>query len=225
MSELSTHRASPQATTGDAGRHLDHLVLATPDLAGAVARFAALTGVAPAQGGSHTGLGTANFLVGLGGAAYLEIVGPDPAQDTPIRPRPFGIDDLVETRLATWAVHPPDVDAVIAAARAAGHDPGDAFAMSRLTPTAETLRWRLTPDRGVVPFLIDWGDTPHPTTRGLPAVRLESFTLGHPDPALVRARLGALGLDVAVDRAERPSLAAEFTTPRGVVSTADLGGG
>lgn len=222
MSELSADRTSPQATTG--GRHLDHLVLATPDLAGAVARFSALTGVAPARGGSHTGLGTANFLVGLGGGAYLEIVGPDPDQDAPARPRPFGIDDLTTTRLVTWAVHPPGVDAVVAAARDAGYDPGDPFAMSRLTPTGETLRWRLTPDRGVVPFLIDWGDTPHPTTRGLPAVGLRSFTLGHPDPALVRARLDALRLDVAVGRADAPSLDAVFATPRGVLSTADLGG-
>ena len=203
---------------------LDHLVLATPDLAAAVARFTALTGVAPARGGSHTGLGTANFLVGLGGSAYLEIVGPDPSQAAPAAARPFGIDDLADTRLVTWAVHPPDVDLRVTAARAAGHDPGDAFAMSRLTPDGETLRWRLTPSRGVVPFLIDWGSTPHPTTRGLPAVGLRSCALAHPDPSLVRAQLDALGLDVPVDRADRPSLEAACGTPRGEVTTRDLSG-
>lgn len=222
MSDLSAGRASPPST---AAQLLDHLVLATPDLAATVARFAARTGIAPARGGSHTGLGTANVLVGLGGAAYLEIVGPDPSEPAPAAARPFGIDALVAAQLVTWAVHPPDVDGLVAAARAAGHDPGDAFAMSRRTPAGETLRWRLTPSRGVVPFLIDWGSTPHPTTRELPTVGLRSFTLAHPDPALVRAQLGALGLDVPVDRADRPSLAAEFDTPLGVVTTRDLAGG
>jgi len=56
---------------------LDHLVFAAPDLAAAVAQFTELTGVAPVPGGRHPGGGTANYLVGFGGAyrdGYLEIV-------------------------------------------------------------------------------------------------------------------------------------------------------
>ncbi|MHA3702140.1 VOC family protein [Jatrophihabitans sp. YIM 134969] len=201
--------------------HLDHLVLATPDIAAAAATFAADSGITPARGGSHTGLGTANVLVGLGGSAYLEIVGPDPAQPDPPQPRPFGIDDLDHTRLVTWAVHPPDVDAVVAAARAAGHDPGDPFAMSRRTPDGDELRWRLTPARGVVPFLIDWGDTPHPTTRDLPTVELLSLRCRHPDPAAVRDAFAALGIDLPVEHAAVPGLEAELRTPRGTVVLGD----
>ena len=72
---------------------IDHIVLAVPDLADGVAGFEGLTGVRPV-GRSHEGLGTANFLVGLGVGAYLEIIGPDPDRPRPGRPRPFGIDDL-----------------------------------------------------------------------------------------------------------------------------------
>lgn len=49
----------------------------------AVASFAGLTGVQPVSGGSHQGMGTTNFLVGLGAGAYLEIIGPDPNQPQP----------------------------------------------------------------------------------------------------------------------------------------------
>jgi hypothetical protein len=48
--------------------HLDHLVLATPDLAATVAHFTERTGVEPAPGGAHVGLGTRNHLVSLGGS-------------------------------------------------------------------------------------------------------------------------------------------------------------
>src|SRR4051794_32302696 len=103
---------------------LDHLVLATPDLAGAVRRFTERTGVVPARGGSHVGLGTANFLVDVGDGGYLEIIGPDPDAPDPDAPRPFGIDELTEPRVVTWAVRTDDIDALVAQARGAGYDPG-----------------------------------------------------------------------------------------------------
>ena len=73
---------------------LDHLVYAVPDLAAGVAAITALLGVAPSPGGPHPGLGTRNFLVSLGESCYLEIIGPDPEQPQPSRPRPFGLDRL-----------------------------------------------------------------------------------------------------------------------------------
>lgn len=109
----------------------DHIVFAVPDLAGGVAGFERLTGVRPVRGGSHVGLGTANHLVGLGDASYLEIIGPDPDQPEPVRPRPFGIDGLTVSRVVTWSIRPPDLDHAVTAAIARGSDPGPARAMSR----------------------------------------------------------------------------------------------
>lgn len=197
---------------------LDHLVLATPDLAATAQEFAARTGVTPAPGGSHTGWGTANVLVGLGGGTYLEIVGPDLDQPVPEAPRPFGIDDLDAARLVTWAVRPTDLEATLTASRRAGYDPGPAVPMSRRTVDGESLHWRLTPSRGVVPFLIDWGSTPHPTTRDLPAVTLQEFTLQHPDPVLLRQRLVALGVTAPVEPGPEPALRAVLGTPRGPIT-------
>ncbi len=186
----------------------------------ASAQFATLTGVTPAPGGRHVGLGTANALVGLGGAGYLEIVGPDPYGPPPEGRRPFAVDDLREPRLVTWAVRSTDLGVDVAAARRGGYDPGRAREMSRRTPTGELLRWQLTlapdgVDTGPVPFLIDWLDTPHPTTAGLPAVELTAFEVH--GPAVVASQLAALGLGVTVIAAPVGGLLARLTTPRGPV--------
>jgi hypothetical protein len=191
---------------------LDHLVLAGPDLAQAVGWFAELTGVQPAPGGSHIGLGTANHLVGLGSGAYLEVIGPDPNQPEPAQARPFGIDDLTAPQLVTWAIRTDDLDALIAEARAGGYDPGDPVAMSRRTPDGELLEWRLATQvrygDGLVPFLIDWGSTPHPTSRGLPQTELLDLRATHPDPASVRPALVALRADLHIDIGEQVAIAA-----------------
>lgn len=192
---------------------IDHIVLATPDLLGEVENFTALTGVRPVRGGSHVGLGTANFLVGLGGSAYLEIVGPDPEQPEPDRPRPFGIDGLVEPTIVTWAIRSQDIDATVARARARGYDPGEPGGMSRRTADGELLSWRLTPAAtnprdGVVPFVIDWGATTHPTRRGLPVVTLAEFRAEHPEPAAVASRLDALDAGLPVGLGPLPRLIA-----------------
>ncbi|QOV34765.1 VOC family protein [Streptomyces ferrugineus] len=181
--------------------HLDHLVLATPDLAATVADFARRTGVTPALGGVHVGLGTRNHLVSLGGTSYLEIIGPDPEQSAPGRPRPFDVDGVTAARTVTWAIRPPDMDAAIAAARARGYDPGPAQPMSRRRPDGTLLRWRLTDGEdahpsGLVPFLIDWSATVHPTASGLPATPLLSLSASAPDPDEIRPLLAALDTDL-----------------------------
>ncbi|WNI16135.1 VOC family protein [Actinacidiphila sp. ITFR-21] len=182
---------------------LDHLVHATPDLAATVADFTARTGVAPAPGGAHVGLGTRNHLVALGGSRYLEIIGPDPGQPEPARPRPFGIDALTEARTVTWAIGTPDVDAAVAAARAHGYDPGPAHPMSRRRPDGTLLAWRLTRSEaahpsGLVPFLIDWGATVHPTASDLPAATLVGVSATVPDPDALRPLLAAVGTSLAL---------------------------
>jgi hypothetical protein len=208
---------------------LDHLVFAAPDLAAAVAQFAELTGVRPIAGGRHVGVGTANYLVGFSPAgvngadsAYLEIIGPDPEQPEPAAPRPFGIDELSAPRLASWAIHPADLDGHLAAARSHGYDPGPVRAMSRAAPDGELLQWRLTwadleAGAGLVPFLIDWGATPAPPSRGLPQVGLVSFEATHPHPERVRPALDALAATLPVLAGNRVALTAVLAGRHGPV--------
>ncbi|RIJ69764.1 VOC family protein [Nakamurella silvestris] len=201
---------------------LDHLVYAVPDLEAGLAAFEAATGVRPTEGGRHLGKGTRNYLVGLGPTRYLEIIGPDP--DHPAEPGvqvPFGLDEVTEPRLLTWSVHPAHPERVLAAAVAAGVDLGPLTAMSRLTTTGVTLSWRLAttfplPLGGVVPFVIDWGNTPHPAASGLPQLELLSVSGVHPEPAVARDVLAGMGIELPV-AAGPVGLRALLRGPRGVV--------
>jgi hypothetical protein len=201
---------------------VDHLVYAVPDLAAGVAELERRLGVRATPGGKHMGLGTHNALLALSDTAYLEVIGPDPDQPPPARPRPFGVDRLAAGRLVTWARRSEDLDRDVARARAAGLDPGEPLAMSRARPDGATLRWRLTlraepAGDGLVPFLIDWGDTPSPALSSAKGVSLRELRAEHPEPEPVRVLLAALGADLAVASGPAPALVATLATANGVV--------
>ena len=206
---------------------VDHLVYATPDLEEGVRRIEDLTGVRASEGGSHPGRGTRNALLALAGDSYLEIIGPDPQQPAPAEARPFGVDRLAEPRLVTWAAQAPDIEQHVARARRRGFDPGQVISMSRDLPGGDRLEWRLTlppaaavaSDEGswLVPFLIDWGETPHPSRTSAGGCRLVGLRAEHPQPETAQAALDALELPLKVELGAAVLLEASLETPRGSV--------
>ncbi|MGB3736240.1 MAG: VOC family protein [Ilumatobacter sp.] len=188
---------------------IDHLVYAVPDLAAAIDWFEEATGVRPAIGGSHDGMGTHNALVSFG-ESYLELIAPDPTQPDPPTsglPRPFGLDDVlapggVGASLVGFAVRPEDgetIDDVGDRMFDAGHDPGPVADMSRLTPDGDRLAWQLTfPTERTLPFIIEWGDTARPNTTQPGGVELDDFVIVHPRPFDLLPVIAALGLDITV---------------------------
>ena len=90
--------------------------------------------------------------------------------------------------------------------------------MQRARPTGAVLRWRLTLNAipgSLVPFLISWGDTEHPTRSAPRGLILESFHLEHPDPASLAPALDALGADAEIRPAAAPALIAHLSGPHG----------
>ncbi len=202
---------------------IDHLVVATTDLPATVEELTGLLGVRATFGGQHVGGGTYNHLLHLGGTTYLEVIAPDPEQELPAGRRlPFGLDSGGPARLAGFAIRTDDLRGVVTTARAAGYDPGDVIDMERRRPDGVLLQWQLavspTGGRGgVVPFVIDWLDSPHPsesTPRGCTLVDLRAE---HPDPAAVAHDLAALGLDLPVTTGSAPALVATIDGPNGRV--------
>lgn len=204
---------------------IDHLVLATPDVAATAAQVRADWGIEVVAGGSHTGRGTRNELTGLGGASYLEIVGPDDGQPDPPFPRPFGVDGLTAPALVAWCARPTrSLADVVAAIAALGVDVGEIAEMSRQRPDGVELQWQLTfpmlgaPHVGTLPFLIDWLDSPHPTESLPHEASLTFLHLTHPDADLLRAVLAEVGTsDVVTVESGEAELHADLWTPRGVV--------
>lgn len=213
-------------------RGLGHLVYATPDLDTTVKALAARFGVEPAPGGTHPGWGTRNALIGLGIGVYLEIIGPDLDQPDPERSRPFLIDDLADARLVTWAFRHPDPCSIQASLDSLGdHEVrlGPVHGMSRARPDGGTLHWRLSdptalPAGGVVPFVIDWSTSAHPSSSLPNECTLIQLIAGHPDPvelrpalAVFRPLLDGPHAEISIVAAAEPELRARIQTPNGEI--------
>jgi Glyoxalase-like domain len=201
---------------------VDHLVYAAPNLQAGIERVEQLIGVRATPGGQHPGAGTRNALVSLGPATYLEIIGPDPDQPTPKEPRTFGIDSLPAPRLVTWAAKAGSLEDLVRDARSHGIAFGTVGAGSRKTPQGTLLQWRYTSPRtviadGIVPFFIDWGQTPHPATSAAAGATLVGLRAEHPDAERVQRMLTQLGLALQVTKGPSPALVAIVQGPRGRV--------
>ena len=199
---------------------IDHLVYAVPDLDEAVEDFAAQLGASPRPGGKHEGLGTHNAILPLEGLVYVELIASDPLQDSPSRPRPFGLDDLERSRLVTWAARTDAIESAVALARKRGFDPGMVLDLKRAEPTGAVISWQLTlraepAGDGLVPFVIDWGDALHPAAQGQAVCRLESFSAQHPEPAGIERALAALDVVLDLEHAAAPRLTAVVSGPGG----------
>ncbi|MGH1488647.1 MAG: VOC family protein [Acidimicrobiales bacterium] len=204
---------------------LDHLIFASRDVDEGVRIIAELTGATAVVGGPHVGNGTHNALLTFDDRTYFEIIGIDPDQPDPGRPRSFGLDDLASPKLVAYAIHPTGdetLEDVAAVMSAAGVDAGKIASMSRQKPDGDLLSWRLTTggDSGVgsdgaLPFAIDWGDSPSPAV-SLPSMgQLISLAVSNPDAAIV-ASVDALGVGV-IARQGPVGLVASVETPNGVV--------
>jgi hypothetical protein len=199
---------------------LDHLVYRASSLEAAIEELADLLGVRPAEGGRHPGRGSRNALLSLGERSYLEILAPDPDQPPPPPTSLLGSTEG-PARLATWAIRPPDIEAAVGRALEGGVDLGPIAPMSRERADGGRLEWRLTtgvrPAHGLVPFLIDWGDAPHPAANTPGGCSLLGLRAEHPDPDIVMPDLTALDLQLTLAQAAAPGLIATIGTPRGVV--------
>lgn len=209
---------------------IDHLVVGAASLADGE-RLALRLGVELRPGGRHPQMGTHNHLLRLGKRQYLEVIAIDPDAPPPVRPRWFGLDDptvqgkLAERpRLLGWVARTDSIEE----ARGAAPDLfGPVEAMRR-----GELAWRITirpdgtmPEGGVLPALIQWPEDVHPAdAMGDTGCRLESLTLRHPRPEVIRSRLsevlfvaGATAVTVTPTEGA-PGLVATLRGRRGLVT-------
>ena len=189
---------------------IDHLVWYGAGLEAGRSFFAARLDKAPAYGGSHPGEGTANHLSALGPDTYLEILGRDPGQpDARLDPE---VAALEGEGLYHWAVGGIAIADLKARAEAAGLAHGIA-AGGRAKPDGTKLAWTFFGVRGhgfgaLIPFFIDWHDTPHPARAAPRGGSLVEFTVMSPQAARLQAIYDALGIDVSVREGPEPGFAA-----------------
>jgi len=201
---------------------IDHLIYGTPDIDLAVDHLESLLGVRAVHGGQHLGHGTRNALLALGPKMYLEVLGPDPEQPEPDRPRWLGIDDLTTPRLIAWAARAERLDQFVAEAVGHGIALGQVQHGHRHRPDGVELQWLLTDPTvvlydGLVPFFIDWGTNPHPSADAPAGAILTALTAEHQEPGTVMTTLSQLGLDMAVVQQSEAALVATLEGAKGVV--------
>ena len=84
------------------------------------------------------------------------------------------------------------------------------------------LEWRFTDPTvvvadGLVPFLIDWGTSPHPALSAPGGAAILDLPAEHPDPSLVERYLRVIGVEMEVSQAAAPALVARVRTRSGEV--------
>lgn len=196
---------------------LDHLVVGALTLAEARDHIEAALGCTMQPGGQHAVFHTHNALMGLEDGLYLEAIAPDPSAPPPVRPRWYDLDRFTgPARLSNWAAAVQDMDAALADMPEGCGAPVDV--------ARGDLRWRMavseqgtTPFDNLFPALIEWPKGMHPAPRLTPTgVRLQRFTLRHPQADMLRATLAPhLGDDRIAIEAGAPGMAATFETPHG----------
>lgn len=97
---------------------------------------------------------------------------------------------------------------------------GDVLSGRRTNKDGTALTWGFTDPYtriadGIVPFFIDWGDTPHPPKLAAPSAKLNGLWAEHPDPAAVQSMLRVLGIDLPVRVGPSTALVADITGPLG----------
>ena len=201
---------------------LDHILLGTGDLDHGIAFVEAHTGVRPAFGGVHPGMGTRNALLSLGERRYLEIIAPDPKQEKVDASRVNGLRALDRPRLVGWAAHPGDLEAFVRMVRQRGIKIEGPSPGSRMRPDGQMLKWQtaaLADDRkGLLPFFIEWDrDSAHPSSDAPGGCHLETFSVVARDADALAAEFRILGIELAVQRGEKPELRARIAGPKGVM--------
>ncbi len=161
-------------------------------------------------------MGTCNALLSLGTDQYLEIIAPDPDQDIK---GTLG-EQLIErghSGIRSWAVATNDLGAVDKVARKLNLNPQPIVDMNRTTPEGLRLDWQLLFVSGrLLPFFIDWKDSPHPALSAPPGCTLETFNVSVEDYPAYRALMRTLAIDVSVVHGPG-DLSARIVTPRGLV--------
>lgn len=202
---------------------LDHLVVTAPGLSAGEEYVERILGVRPRPGGEHEQMGTHNSLLRLRESAYLEVIAINPDAPNPMRPRWFGLDDLLHVatpRLTTWVAR---CDDIYAAVDASPVPLGTVLPMSR-----GNLEWLITVPEdgglimdGIVPTLIQWTRGGHPATHlGSSGCVIVQLQLAHPQPERANALLAALGVEVLpfvprVKQSSQPRLEARLWTSNG----------
>lgn len=194
----------------------DHCIWIAKDIENGKSAIKDMLGITPVDGGVHSGQGTKNALIGLGTNYYLEVLSPDPNQ-----PQPGHWSEAIINANADgifhWAARHDDLKSLHIKAMKLGYKSSGVLPFSRETADGQTFNWQLLFLSGhnfgaLVPFFIDWGNTPHPS-KNIPSTgHLKRFTLISPQAPALRQLLLSLHIDVEIENGSKPKIMVEIAS-------------
>ncbi len=199
---------------------IDHLIFAAPTLESGMDAIEKLLNIRPVIGGQHKGRGTHNALLALGENIYFEVIAPDPTQPDVSRPLWMKTDQVTQPQLWTWAAANSDLFEVEKIANENQIPLGKIESGTRTQTNGNILKWQLTEpilenENGIMPFFLNWGETIHPSKTLPQAGEILSFKAIHPNPELIKNQLKKLGVNLIVEKGNRPHLEATVRTLAG----------
>lgn len=200
---------------------LDHILWAGADLGQMIDHFEKASGVRTSLSGSHPGNGTRNALADLGDEIYLELIATDPEQSL-IGNWGEQLKSFAQPRLYMFAVRTDQIENDVEDLRELGLSVPEIRSMSRAHPSLGDMTWRAAMafehDLGcAMPFLIDWGGRPNPSSTSAKGCKLLEFSVFHPRAAQVSKIYNAIGLDLPCQEGP-PGLKARLSSPAGEIT-------
>lgn len=203
------------------GFAFDHLVWGCADMAAGVTSLAATLGVsAETNMDPDEDYPTISAGIGLGGGAFLEVIGPNPRFTGTSTGLHALLTSLGAPRFLTWFARVTSLDSAASTLEAAGETLRPMMDQwERTTLPAfrngyiESEQFNLS-----VPYLIEWRD---PATGGdheRPRLEVTAFRVRSADVERTQALHTLLGLDVEIEGASRNGLRLDLRTAEGVVS-------
>lgn len=201
-------------------QQIDHIVFVCDVLEDGIAYMEQKLGVAPAVSGKHQAWGTHNALLQIGPRCYLEVIAPDPDNDLEAKIFDFPLKN--KDRLMGWVYRPADLQAFHRKAHELGITFGGLQSGQRKKPDGSLLSWQISDLSrvlwdGMLPFLIDWGESQHPAPNLPKGGTLKGLKGYHPQAQLINQQLQQLGVDWSVNEHPSIKLEAYIETANGLV--------
>ncbi len=148
--------------------NIDHLIICAPNLSEGIAYIQSIVGTAPVFTGQHPQWGTHNALLALGSRCFLEVIAPDPNLPIPETGLLFQPYFNQAPHLRSWVVQCQPIEIFLQAFSKQGIEMGTIQKGGRKRPDGSFLQWELSDPyanrlHGLVPFLIDWHNSRHPS--------------------------------------------------------------
>jgi len=204
---------------------VDHIVYVVPDLEEGMNLIEEKFGIRPVYGGQHKNQGTHNALLNLHRGAYLEILAVDKSNTSVKPPRWMGVDLIQEPMVTRWAVRSDNIKADIQLFNKLGFPTGKLIAGSRKKSDGTTLSWEMTspsfePKVDLVPFIVDWKDSVHPTASLPEACVLADFSASHPQALMMKSIFKQLNIPIFpsfIKQSEAQTISISLNSPEGVI--------